>query len=179
MEEQVASLEAEAAEYEEQISEKGEVANTLSSKLKGEFENEHKIFKAEEEKKSKELVKVTSAWKNSMESTKNAESDVAASKALVEETKQALAKKEEEVEAESKSIDERLNAKIEAENELARLETNFQNMSAGLASSEGDEGLTLPDQIAKAHSDSKTAEAKVKQATMKLNHLKKSIKVRS
>lgn len=177
MEEQVASLEAEAAEYEEQISEKGEVANTLSSKLKGEFENEHKIFKAEEEKKSKELVKVTSAWKNSMESTKNAESDVAASKALVEETKQALVKKEEEVEAESKSIDERLNAKVEAENELARLETNFQNMSAGLASSEGDEGLTLPDQIAKAHSDSKTAEAKVKQATMKMKHLNKELSV--
>jgi hypothetical protein len=37
--------------------------------------------------------------------------------------------------------------------------------------------MTLPDQIAKAHSDSKTAEAKVKQATMKMNHLNKELAV--
>ena len=50
-------------------------------------------------------------------------------------------------------------------------------MSAGLAVSQGDEGMTLPDQIAKAHSDSKTAEAKVKQAEMKIKHLSKEMKV--
>lgn len=177
MEEQVAALEAEAGEYEEQIAVKEEEAVALSAKLKGEIEDDHKVLKSDEEKKSKELVKVTSAWKNSMESTKKAENDVAASKALVEETKQALAVKESEAEAESKSIEERLNAKVDAENELARLEANFQNMSAGLSSSEGDEGLTLPDQIAKAHSDSKTAEAKVKQATMKMKHLTKELSV--
>ena len=39
------------------------------------------------------------------------------------------------------------------------------------------EGLTLPDQIAKAHGEAKKAETKVKQATMKMNHLSDQINV--
>lgn len=53
-------------------------------------------------------------------------------------------------------------------------------MCAGISSSEsGDEGLTLPDQINKAFNDANNADAKAKQATMKLNQLKKTIKVSS
>jgi structural maintenance of chromosome 2 len=50
-------------------------------------------------------------------------------------------------------------------------------MSAGISSTEGDEGRTLPEQISKAHSDSKSAEAKVQQASMKMKHLSKELKV--
>ena len=95
----------------------------------------------------------------------------------MDETKNILASKEKEVSTEQQSIEERVNAKVEAEKELARLTSDFQNMSAGLSMSKGEEGLTLPDQIAQAHSDSKTAEAKVKQATMKMKHLKKELTV--
>jgi structural maintenance of chromosome 2 len=177
MEEQIATLEAEAEEYQQQIAEKQEESSALSSRLKGEFDESHKVLKQQEEKQSKELVKVTSTWQNSKVSTKNAEHDFGASKTIVEETKQAHAMKEQEAAGESKSIQERLNAKVEAEKELERLTSDFQNLSAGLASSQGEEGLTLPDQIAKAHSESKTAEAKVNQATMKMKHLTKELSV--
>jgi structural maintenance of chromosome 2 len=179
MEEKVTALEAEAEAYHEQIAAKEEEATALSSKLRGEFEKSHTGFKAEEEKQSKELVKVTSAWQNSKELTKKAESDLEAAKAVVEETEGVLAAKETEVSEEQNSIEERVNAKVETEKELARLTSDFQNMSAGLSLSQGEEGLTLPDQIAKAHSDSKTAEAKVKQATMQMSHLTKELKVNS
>lgn len=177
MEDQVAALEAEAETFHQQIAEKEEEATALSSKLKGELEKSHSSVKAEEEKQSKELVKVTSTWQNSKESTKKAENELEAAKALVEETKNVLATKENEVSAEQKSIEQRMDAKVEGEKELARLTSDFQNMSAGLSMSQGEEGLTLPDQIAKAHSDSKTAEAKVKQATMKMKHLTKELTV--
>jgi structural maintenance of chromosome 2 len=178
MEEKVSELETEAENFQQQITEKEEEAGALSSKLKGEFEKSHTSFKAEEEKQSKELVKITSAWKNSKELTKKAGEELDAAKALVEETNGVLVAKENEVSKEQKSIEERVNAKAEAEKEFERLQSDFQNMSAGLSMSQGEEGGTLPDQIAKAHSDSKTAEAKVKQATMKMNHLTKELKVR-
>jgi len=50
-------------------------------------------------------------------------------------------------------------------------------MCAGISSDEGDEGRTLPEQISKAYSDANNADAKAKQAQMKINHLEKSLKV--
>lgn len=177
MEQKVEELEQQTEAYREEITAKDEEAAALSSKLKGEFEKSHSQAKAAEEKLSKDLVKVTSTWQNSKAVTKQTESDLNAAKEFVEETKAAYTTKEGEVAEESKSIDEQKQAAADAEKELARLTSDFQSMSAGLACSQGDEGLTLPDQIAKAHSDSKTAEAKSKQATMKINHLSKELKV--
>jgi structural maintenance of chromosome 2 len=177
MEEKVSELETEAETYQREIAEKEEEAASLSSKLKGEFEQSHSTFKAEEEKQSKELVKVTSAWQNSKETTSKAQEELDVARAVVEETKTALVEKETEVSTEQGSIEERVNAKTEAEKEFQRLQADFQNMQAGLSMSQGDEGMTLPDQISKAHSDSKTAEAKVNQATMKMKHLTKEISV--
>ena len=37
--------------------------------------------------------------------------------------------------------------------------------------------MTLPDQISKAHSDANNAEARAKQANMKIKHLTKTMKV--
>ena len=50
-------------------------------------------------------------------------------------------------------------------------------MCAGISSEESGDGMTLPDQISKAHNDANSAEAKAKQALMKMKHLQKSIKV--
>lgn len=177
MEQQVAQLEAEAENYQQEIAAKEEEAAALSSKLKGEFEATHAAVKAEEEKQSKQLVKVTSAWQNSKESTAKAQEELDAARALLEETRTALVEKEQQVETEKAGIDERVNAKLAAEQEFQRLQADYQNMQAGISMSQGDEGMTLPDQISKAHSDSKTAEAKVKQAVMKMKHLTKELSV--
>lgn len=177
MEDQVKSLEAEEESYKKEIDELNETAKTLSARMKGEFENEHSKLKKEEENLSKQLVKTTSAWQNSQALTKKAEAEVKAATDLLEETKGVLEQKEKDIEKETESIEAIISAKARAEEELDRLESDFQAMSAGLTMSQGDEGMTLPDQIAKAHSDSKTAEAKVKQATMKINHLTKELKV--
>ena len=177
MEAKVGELQLKAEAYREEIAKKEEEITSLSSKLKGDFEKSLATIKSLEEKQSKELVKATSIWQNSKELTKKAESDLGASKAFLEETKAAYVTKEKVIAEESKLLEKQKNDAVAAEQELARLTSDFQNMSAGMANSQGDEGLTLPDQIAKAHSDSKTAEAKAKQATMKINHLNKELKV--
>jgi structural maintenance of chromosome 2 len=50
-------------------------------------------------------------------------------------------------------------------------------MCAGISSEEGEDGRTLPDQISNAHSDANNADAKAKQAQMKIDHLGKTLKV--
>ncbi len=177
MEEQVAALETEAETYSKKMDELSDAAKDLSDKLKGEFDDSHSKLKKEEEKLSKQLVKTTSVWQNSQELTKKAEEDLNSARIILEEAKEAFSEKEKEIAAESTSIAQIVAAKEEAEKELERLTSDFQNMSAGLSVSQGEEGMTLPDQIAKAHSDSKAAEAKVKQATMKIKHLTKELEV--
>lgn len=177
MEEQVAALETEADSYSKKIDELSETAKILSDKLKEEVDDSHSKLKKEEEKLSKQLVKTTSAWQSSQELTKKAEEDLNSARVLLQDAKDAFSEKEKEVDAESQSIAHIFAAKEEAEKELERLTSDFQNMSAGLSVSEGEESMTLPDQIAKAHSDSKAAEAKVKQATMKIKHLTKELQV--
>jgi structural maintenance of chromosome 2 len=179
MEEKVKMLEEEAESYQHQIDELSEVAEKISSKLKGEFHESHSKLKKEEEKLSKQLVKTTTVWQNSIQLTKQAESELKDATDAVSEARAALSEKEKQIESESKSIEDIIVAKNEAQNKLEQLTSTFQNMSAGLSSSEGDDGMTLPDQIAKAHSDSKAAEAKVKQATMKISHLNKELEVRT
>lgn len=177
MEDRVAALEAEAEAYTKKIEELSDSAKETSAKLKGEFADSHSKLKKEEEKLSKQLVKTTSAWQNSQALSTKADTDLNAARVLLNESSEAFSEKEREIARESTSIEQIIVTKEEAEKELERLTSDFQNMSAGLTLSQGDEGMTLPDQIAKAHSDSKTAQAKVQQATMKIKHLKKELEV--
>jgi structural maintenance of chromosome 2 len=180
MEQQVKQLETEVESYGAQIAKKEEEALALSTKLKGEFEKSHMTFKAEEEKQSKELVKATSAWQSSTQSARKAQEELDAARAVLEETKVALSDKTNEIAAEKASIEVRVNAKVLADEECQRLLAEFQNLQAGISLTQGaNDAMTLPDQIAKAHSDSKIAEAKVKQATMKIKYLTKELSVRS
>lgn len=177
MEAKVAELEESRNAYKEEIAGIDEEITELSSRMTGEFEKEHGEAKANEEKHSKELVRVTSTWQNSKENVKKAENDLDAAKSLVEETASYVAAKEREQASESENIDAQKNAAADAEKKLAELNGSYQSMSAGISSSQGNEGRTISEQISKAHSDSKTAEAKAKQATMKINHLSKELKV--
>ena len=122
---------------------------------------------------------MTSAWQNSKESACKAQEELDAARAILEETKAALSDKTKDVAAEKASIEGRINAKVQADEECQRLLAEFQNLQAGISLTQGvNDAMTLPDQIAKAHSASKTAEAKVKQATMKMKHLTKELSVR-
>jgi len=179
MEDKVAQLEEEANAGRKAVVEKEKEIALLSSKLSGEFDTMHTDAKKMEEKHSKELVKVTSAWQNSSAIAKTAENDVKEAKASLAETVKTVATKETEMSKETERIDQAKADAVEAEKRYEQLKSDYTNMSAGIASSQGDEAGTLPEQICKAHSDSKTAEAKAQQAKMKIDHLSKSLKVSS
>ena len=177
MKEQVAEYETTATECREEIAAKETDIDATSSKLSGVVEEQHKSAKASEEKQSKSLVKATSAWQNSKKTVASAEKDLEVANALVLETKAAVVVKEKEISSDSSAIE---NAKVEAvaaEQEAVKLSVEYQNMCAGISSGEGDEGMTLPDQISKAHSDANNADSRSKQAKMKITHLTKTMKV--
>jgi len=161
---------------QEQAKQKEKEIEELAEQLSGEFGNTHKKVKQHEEDISKQLVKATSTWKNSKSSASNANDDFKAAKALVKETKDAIQSKNDEISEDSDRTDSAQKDALKAGEELVRLTKEYQNMCAGISSSEGDEGLTLPDQISKAHSDANNADAKSKQAKMKIKHLNKTIK---
>jgi len=142
----------------------------LSSKMSEDFEARHAAARKNEEELAKEFVKATSSYDNSTKVSKTALEDLASAKALVEETLQLVTDKE--IEIENHSDNDAQQEAADAEKEVKRLQEEYQNMCAGI--SEGDE--TLPDQISKAHSDSKAADARIKQAKMKIDHLSKTLK---
>jgi len=176
MEEKVTEYEDAAQHCRSEISEKEEKIGALSSLLNGEFEDSHNKTKAAEEKRSKELVKTTSAWQNSKKVTQNSTSDLEIARELVTETVEAVSAKQEEITSESERIMSKKQDATNAEQHLNQLSQDYQNMCAGISSSQGDEGRTLPDQISKAHSDANIAESKAKQAKMKISHLTKALK---
>jgi len=160
----------------EEIKQKEEEIESLTTQLNGQYGSEHKESKSEEEKLSKKLVKTTSAWQNSLNNVEKATEDLNAANALRQETKEARLSKEREINDDNGTITRAQQEATDAEQEVERLTKEYQNMCAGISSSEGDEAMTLPDQISKAHSDANNADARVKQATMKMKHLKTSIK---
>jgi structural maintenance of chromosome 2 len=179
MEEKVRKFEEEAEKTRMEIKSKEEEIKDLSSKLSGELGNQLTNVRTATENHSKTLVKTTSAWHNSKDNVKAAEDDVKTAKTLLAETVAAVQAKEEEIAQESERIEQVKQDAIDAEKKHEQLHTDYQNMSAGIASSQGEEGATLPERISKAHSDSKTAEAKAEQAKMKIEHLSKALKVSS
>jgi structural maintenance of chromosome 2 len=170
LEETVAQCKAKIEETDKEIAER-------SGKIKGDFEEQLYKTKRNEEKYSKDLVRATSAWQNSKDILVKAENDLKKAEKVVEETLQSVSDKEQYVQNETNTIERKRQAAKDAEEKLAKLSLDYQALSAGITSTEGDDGATLPQQISKAHSDSKTAEAKVEQATMKIQHISKELKV--
>lgn len=179
MEESFKAKEKEVEEHKLSIEQNEMEIEELSQKLNGEFGKAHKELKSSEEKLSKELVKITSSWQNSVSTVAKAKDDLEAASDLAAETKNAVELKQSEISNDSTGIGQAQQEAKDAEMEARRLTTEYQNMCAGISSEDSGEGMTLPDQINKAHSDANTADAKAKQAEMKINHLQKSIKVSS
>jgi structural maintenance of chromosome 2 len=115
MEEQVAILDDKTSQIRELIVAKEREIEERSSSLKGEFENSHNEAKVLEEQRSKDLVKITSSWKNAKTNVTKAESDLDAARSLVTETKQAVVAKESDIATESQSIELKILAAKEAE----------------------------------------------------------------
>ena len=185
-EEEAASLEAKledvqskSEEYQKVVESKEGEMEDLSNKLHGEFGKEHKELKVTEEEYSKQLVKITSAWQNSCKVVTKSKDDLQAAKSLSVETQQLVQSKKDEIHTDSSRIQDAQKDAKDAALNLEHLQKEYQNMCAGIGSGEDGEcmGMTLPDQISKAHSDANAADARSKQAKMKFSHLKKSIKV--
>jgi structural maintenance of chromosome 2 len=177
MDEQVEQLNEECETARHEIAGNEQEISALSAKLSGEFDSQLTNAKSDEERKSKALVKITSAWQISKNDVETAETDLNTATAFVGETATAVAIKEQEINNEADRIAKEKQDAIDAEENLGNLQKDYQNMSAGIASSQGEEGASLPQRISQAHSDSKTAEAKATQAKMKIVHLGKALKV--
>lgn len=178
LDEKVKALDAQASEYKSILDTKDAEISKLASQIKGDNDEKYSSAKKKEQTLSKDLVRITSAWTNSKDTLVKAENDMKSARSLVEETQLALELKNSQLEEESVTVEAKRQAAKEAEERLAQLTLDYQNMSAGISSSRGTECRTLPEQISQAQSDSKTAEAKVKQAKMKIAHLSKELKVR-
>eukprot|EP00571_Detonula_confervacea_P010985 CAMPEP_0172303930 /NCGR_PEP_ID=MMETSP1058-20130122/5417_1 /TAXON_ID=83371 /ORGANISM="Detonula confervacea, Strain CCMP 353" /LENGTH=1214 /DNA_ID=CAMNT_0013014967 /DNA_START=165 /DNA_END=3809 /DNA_ORIENTATION=+ len=176
MEEQVALHEETMGTAREEVEAKEEEIAKLSEEMNSELETSHNEAKADEEKKSKDLVKATSAWENKKLAVADATKDYDEAQSAVSESKNAITDVENNISVKISAIQKAKDESEEAEENLKRLQTEYQNMCAGISSDEGDEGRTLPDQITKAHSDANNAEAKAKQAEMKISHHGKSLK---
>lgn len=175
MEEKVVALDAEVEQYREQIADKDNEIQGASSKLNGELDNRLSKTKKAEQERSKELVRLTSVWKNCQENVTKADSDLGTCQRLVEEAQLAVQVKEQEIVDKIAATKETLDAAANAEAELQRLSDEFQRMSAGMSASTKDR--TLPEQISQAHADSTTAESKAAQSQMKAKHLTKELQV--
>lgn len=174
MHEQVKALEKEGQEYQIQIDDKQTEIDAMSSKLHGDMDHRHSTVKKSEQEISNQLVRITSKWKNCVEIVEKAQVDLDMAQQLVQDTKNAVSAKEESIQNEMDAAQDTIKAAVDAEYELEQLSNEYQTMSAGMSATTQDR--TLPEQISQAHTDSKTAEAKIAQATLKLKHLTKELK---
>lgn len=178
--------EEQLAFYRDEIGDKDEQIETLSDKLNTELEPDLQRLKLDEESISKSLVKLTSKWKNAADVAKTSEEELNVAKSQILESQKHLEEKQKEMDHVcSAEMEEKRTSADKAEQDLVKLQEHYQKMCAGVSSIEEGDGendamaMTLPDQISKAHNDANSAEARLKQAEMKIAHLNKSISVSS
>ncbi len=177
MQKQIDLMEEDVTKYKEDLEQTEKDISQLSDKIAGDFEKELKDIKKVEDERSKQLVKVTTSWNNKKKALESAQNDLNAARELVIETRAAVQEKENNIGKDREIISKIQQDAMDADENLKNMTTDYQNMCAGISSSQGDEGISLPQQISKAHVDANNAEAKAKQARMKYAHLNNSIKV--
>jgi len=120
---------------------------------------------------SKDLVKANSSWTNAKKNITKAQTDVKKAEKGVVEAEKSVTDKNAEIVQDATNCDQIKQNAVTAEKKLADLQENYQNMCAGISTEEGDEGASLPEQISNAHAAANTADAKSKQAKMKVSEL--------
>ncbi|CAM9698542.1 unnamed protein product [Chrysoparadoxa australica] len=176
MKEAEAELEGDKDEGQAEVEAKEkEISKLAAEKEKTESGDYKKAVKREEEL-SKALVKITSAWQNKQAAVKSDQEAVDALKSGEAESEVAKKDKAEQIEA-SKAGLAAVQAEVdEKEKACEALQSDYQNMCAGVASEGNSESLTLTDQIAEAAAEVEAAQARVEQGSMKIQHLKSSTK---
>lgn len=174
LEEHLAKLQSQVSTFASLIATKDKEIEERAAN--SDFSIELKQAKKDEDKLSKELVKESTSWDSAKADVRSAENDLEAANNSLDECMVAVAAKDKEILQDQSDTNQLLQDAKEAEERCTQLTSDYQNMCAGIGSSQGDEGRTLPEQISQAQADSSSAAAKIEQAEMKLLHLNKELK---
>ena len=175
MQEQVTEGEKTVADLKAVIADKSAQEKERSAEKEKHLASGYKKAKATEEALSKELVKVTSIWKNKEGACEAEEANVEAAKLANKEGREALVTKQNDIDTCAGEVEA---AKLELEQrtqEHADAERDYQAMCAGVANedADGESTMTLTDQLAEAKETMTVAVTRVKQAEMKIKAFEK------
>jgi len=176
MQTEVEKIEDDLTDLHDKLQGKEKDMESIQGKLSSEIEGKHKEAKAKEVKISKDLVKVNSSWSNAKKNIDAAKSDNESASKLVHDAQKAVEAKQAEIDQDGENCQNIRDAADAANKHLKDIQEKYENMVAGISTEEGEEGASLPEQIANAHVAANTADAKGKQAKMTLDHLTKSVK---
>ena len=176
MKEAIAAHDVAAKSHEAAAEEKQGEVDELKERLAGEVDAEHREAKVGEESISKDLVKANSALQNAQKTVLSSEADLAKAEASVTDAASAVTGKNAEIAQDALNGEATKAGALAASEKYSTLQDTYQNMCAGISSSEDASASSLPDQIAKASEQANRADSEIKQATMKVQHLGKSVK---
>jgi chromosome segregation ATPase len=120
---------------------------------------------------SKELVKLTTIWKNKEESAEKDNQSLLSMNNAIEAGKESIRAKEEEIAEMNKQVKELADVVAEKTSAHAASEKAHQNMCAGVTSEGDEESGTLTDQLSLANKAVSEAEEAGKQAEMTVKHM--------
>jgi structural maintenance of chromosome 2 len=167
-----------AQELAAEIKAKEEETKALGKKRGGDMSKAYEKSKSIEEALSKDLVRLTTVWKNKEDAVKKEEKSLAAAQeareqgaAAVDAKKTAVAETEADLAAAKAAV-------ASATAAFADVEKSYQNMCAGISAEEADndDSGTLTDQLSRAHEAASKADEAVKQGNMTAKHLGESVK---
>ena len=171
------ALETEKAEVAKVFEENEAVIKEMSEKKEVETSGALGDLKKNEDKLSKELVQSNSTYKNKLEMVKSEKAKLKDLTKQLKDIEKSKSKMEATKLKKSKDMDA---AQAKKETAIAKLEKSqqqYQGLSAGLTSSDGDEQKSLAEELLKAESAKVSALTTVKQAQMKIKHSQKSLRL--
>jgi structural maintenance of chromosome 2 len=175
MKKSITEYENTSKEKESGVSAKDAEINDLKEKLSGEVDSEHKSAKKSEEDLAKELVKAKQSLVNSEKNVVQADNDIVAAEQKVVDAVKAVEIQNIAIEEDKKNGENISKAASDAAINYSSLQNTYQNMCAGISSDDNNNTSSLPDQIAKAHEQAVVADSEMKQASMRVDHLGKSV----
>eukprot|EP00903_Cladosiphon_okamuranus_P020312 g18637.t1 len=175
LEDEKEALQGAQKEAEEEVTQTEAKAREVQALKDGKLEKDLKSATATREELSKELVKATSEMTNKKSALAAEIKALEAVKKNEEESGAAVAAKEAAIVDQVKVLETAAAAVKEAEAEHARLQKEYQDMCAGVAT-EKEGSRTLTDQIAELTAEASAADARVKQGAARIKHLKTTVK---
>jgi len=150
-----------------------EEVDKCQTAMSGELKDSNSLLQKKEKECSNNLVQKTSAWESAKAVVLSAEGDLQVAERLCHEAELVHKAKASQLEDLKRSKTELSEQKEVCEKNVAKLVDDCRKMQAGIS----DDSASLPEQITRAHCDSKGAEAKMVQAETKCKHLRSELKV--